>query len=485
MSTYVSNRNGSGATDEQGHYRFQTKVWNGSVLSGLGVKQNSPLARNVLVPAGDIRIPYGEYAYTGWNDADVTVSIATADTSNPRLDRIVAYIDRGMTSGGTNNPGYLKFAAVAGTPGAVPVKANDAAVNSAVGASNPWVELAVVRVEANATTIPDSKITDTRVFVTPTVPINTILANSVSDIINSGMQVAERPSAPNLSTSYQYGLVDRWAAKGAGTAVSAGTINQSSTPNCGSTGYSLKLAGVTLTGTGKVYLRYRMESRDAKRYKNKAASLSFKMYHDVGSSVPVLVTLRKATAADNFASTTAIVSTSTQSVPTATETLLKFEQLNSTDLGDVSNGLEIEIEVQCGAITTKNFEFCEMQLVQNTIANTWKGRSYESELAACQRYYLNRDGGSGTYTGHAACFVSGGQSMAIVPTPVSMRAVPTVIYNSLITRFGGVDYGWASMAAVYLCRGGINLTGNSTGTGNGNTGTLTSSDGVLRFDAEL
>lgn len=175
MSTYISNRNGGGQTDEQGHYRLQTKMMLGNVFTGLQVKQNSPLARNVLVPAGDIKIDYGEYAYTGWNDADVTVSIATADTTNPRLDRIVAYVDRSLATGGTNNPGYLKFLAVAGTPAGSPTKASDATVQAAVTAAagavaSPWCEIAVVQVDANATTIANSKITDTRVMITTAKP---------------------------------------------------------------------------------------------------------------------------------------------------------------------------------------------------------------------------------------------------------------------------------------------------------------------------
>lgn len=494
MGTFVSNRNGTGLTDEQGHYRFQTKVWLGNVLNGLGVKQNSPLARNVLVPAGDIKIDYGEYAYTAWNDADVTVSINTADTSNPRLDRIVAYIDRNLTSGGTNNPNYLKFMAIPGTPGAVPSKVSDVAAQAAVtaaagGVASPWAELAVVRVEANATTIPDSKITDTRVFVTPKVPINTILASSVSELINAGMQVAQRSpiAAPTISTAYQYGWVDRWAAKATGTAVTAGTITQSSAPNVGSTGYALRLNGVTVTGTGKVFVRYRMESRDAKRFKNKAASLSFKMWHDVGSTIPVLVTLRKPTVADNFASTTAIVSTATQNVPTGTETLLKFEQLNSTDLGDVSNGLEIEIEVQSGAITTKNFEFCEMQFVQNTIAPTWRGRTYESELAACLRYfYPVVYNSSGYYSTLGSAYIGGGQSWIGIPLSVALRATPTVVMTNAGVRFGGADYGYTFSSVTQQSAGNLVLQVNSGGTGNGNSGTgWLSPGGTLTFDAEL
>lgn len=183
MTTYVSNRN-SGETDEQGHYRFQTKVWQGNVLSGLAVVQNSPLARNVLVPAGDLKIDYSEYAYTAWNDADVVVAISTADTSNPRIDRIIAYIDRAAALGTTNNPSVLKFVAVDGTPAGSPVKASDATVNTAVGATNPWCELATVRVEANATTIPNSKITDTRTLIylrDETIPTNALRPGVVTN----------------------------------------------------------------------------------------------------------------------------------------------------------------------------------------------------------------------------------------------------------------------------------------------------------------
>ena len=196
MTRFLSNRNGGGQTDEQGHYRFQTKVWAGNVLSGLAVVQNSPLARSVLVQIGDLKIDYNDYAYTAWHDtvAGEVVSIATADTSNPRIDRIVAYIDRAATPSGTNNPGILKFMAVAGTPGAVPVKINDAGVQSAVVAGNPWCELATVRVEANATTIANAKITDTRTFIS--LLANTVNTNAMQDLAVTTAKIAN--AAVNL-----------------------------------------------------------------------------------------------------------------------------------------------------------------------------------------------------------------------------------------------------------------------------------------------
>lgn len=174
MSTYVSNRDG-GKTNEEGHYRFQVNAYSGNVLTGMTVSANSPLGMSVLVGTGELRIPYTSYAYTGWNDASSAVTIATANSSNPRIDRIVAYIDRGMTPQTTNpnNPGMLKFLAVAGTPAASPTKINDAGVTSAVqtaagGTASPWCELATVLVGTSVTQITTPNITDTRVYTLPT-----------------------------------------------------------------------------------------------------------------------------------------------------------------------------------------------------------------------------------------------------------------------------------------------------------------------------
>lgn len=169
MSLFLSNRDG-GLTDEQGHYRFQTNVWSGNVIgNGLQVTQNSPLGMSVIVGEGDARVPYAGYAYTAWNDANEVVTISTANPSNPRIDRLVMYIDRGETPQqvNPNNPGIPKFAVVAGTPAAVPTRPSNAAVNSAVGATNPWIDLADILVNAGVTQITNANITDTRTVVRP------------------------------------------------------------------------------------------------------------------------------------------------------------------------------------------------------------------------------------------------------------------------------------------------------------------------------
>lgn len=123
MTVYLTNRDGSGKTNEEGHYKF------GSILSGnvqaatsLQVTQNSPLAMSVLVKSGIFKIDTANYPYIGWIDADTPVTITTADTSNPRITTIVIYVDKAAATSPTppNNPGVAKLMAVNGTASSSP-----------------------------------------------------------------------------------------------------------------------------------------------------------------------------------------------------------------------------------------------------------------------------------------------------------------------------------------------------------------------------
>lgn len=168
MAIYLSNRDG-GKTDEQGHYKFQTAAFKGNVLeSGFTVTQNSPLGMSVIVGGGDAKIPYSDYAYTAWipDASPETVAVTTANPSNPRIDRLVLYVDRGETpsSGTANNPTLCKLMLVAGTPAGSPSRPSNGTVDTAVS-NNPYIDLADILVGAGVTQITDADITDTRVLV--------------------------------------------------------------------------------------------------------------------------------------------------------------------------------------------------------------------------------------------------------------------------------------------------------------------------------
>lgn len=171
MALATSNRDG-GRTSESGHLRAIMKGLKAQVMKGLNVTQRGAGANmSVDVQIGDAIIPRsdGTYGHPAWADAIYNVAITTADVSNPRRDIVVMYIDYGQTpsTGVSNNTnGVVKIIVVAGTPAGSPSDPSNAAIQSAVGASNPYIKLARVRVAAGASSITNSVIDDLRLMAT-------------------------------------------------------------------------------------------------------------------------------------------------------------------------------------------------------------------------------------------------------------------------------------------------------------------------------
>jgi hypothetical protein len=96
--------------------------------------------------------------YVGFNDATVTLSISTANPTNPRIDLVCMTVQDAYYTGSLNN---VILQVVAGTPAGSPV-APSLPANS--------ISLATVAVGAGATAITNANITDTRVLVTTNIP---------------------------------------------------------------------------------------------------------------------------------------------------------------------------------------------------------------------------------------------------------------------------------------------------------------------------
>lgn len=173
MATHVSYRDG-GKTGEEGFYRPFRKL-----LSRVGVMSSTDLLvtergaganKSVDIAAGDAFFSYNNYAFYGWNTAVLNSSdtvIADNTSGNPRIDAVVAYIDLTVvSSASSDNPGALKFKVVQGTPAGSPSAPNDAAIQSSVGAGNPFLRLANVAVANGFTSIVNANITDTRTVAT-------------------------------------------------------------------------------------------------------------------------------------------------------------------------------------------------------------------------------------------------------------------------------------------------------------------------------
>lgn len=242
--------------------------------------------------------------------------------------------------------------------------------------------------------------------------INTPYPGFANAIINGGCLVSHRGNK-SLSTSWQYGPVDLLAVKAEGS-VSAGTIKQvTSAFSLTATGAACFVENATLTGSGAILFRRRIEAKDAALFYNQPAYFSARTYHDSGATRDYIITVRKATALDDFSSTTSI---ETDTVQVANDTNASIA-LAIPDMGDCRNGIEIEVKIDCGAVTTKDFFMAEQQLSIGIIQQSFEIRPIALETALVHRYLR-------PVTGLVAV-ANSGSNMQVVFNHPDMRIAPT------------------------------------------------------------
>jgi hypothetical protein len=112
--------------------------------------------------------------YTVYNDASNTLTIATADPTNPRIDRVVVTVQDSYYTGVADD---VIFQVITGTPAASPV-APATPTNS--------ISLATISVGAGVGNITNANITDTRVLTTTNLPIGDITAVTAGTGLTGG-----------------------------------------------------------------------------------------------------------------------------------------------------------------------------------------------------------------------------------------------------------------------------------------------------------
>lgn len=146
--------------------------------ASLAVTANSPVGLSVLVASGwaavvgTIQPSMG--TYVAYNDATVTLTIATANPTNPRIDLVCLTVNDSYYTGSTDN---VVIQVITGTPGTSPV-APSLPANS--------ISLATVAVAAAALSVNSGNITDTRVSVTTNLPIGDITAVTAGTGLSGG-----------------------------------------------------------------------------------------------------------------------------------------------------------------------------------------------------------------------------------------------------------------------------------------------------------
>lgn len=194
--------NGSSTTDEYGTQLILNRILGGEVVEGFTVVANGTPNMTVKVNPGSGRIPTGtypaSYGYLISHDTSggesVTISAAAASA---RKDYIVAYVDKGVA--GSTSPGdvnntnnVLKFVAVAGTPGGSPNPPTTMQIQTAVGASNPYIVIAEIAVGALVSTITNGNITDKRTMATLAMSLD------ASTVIKDGTVTAGKMDIPYI-----------------------------------------------------------------------------------------------------------------------------------------------------------------------------------------------------------------------------------------------------------------------------------------------
>lgn len=134
--------------------------------ASMAVTPNSPAGMSVRVATGWAAVigttQPNMGVYTAYNDATVTLTVTTADPTNPRIDRVVMTIRDAYYTGAFNDVIYQVLAGTpAGSPTAPATPANS-------------ISLATIAVGAAVTSITAGNITDTRVEVTTNLPTGDI-----------------------------------------------------------------------------------------------------------------------------------------------------------------------------------------------------------------------------------------------------------------------------------------------------------------------
>ena len=250
----------------------------------------------------------------------------------------------------------------------------------------------------------------------------------------------------------------------------------------GSNGFAFFFASVSIGSGGKMSLLYRIEAKDVARLKGRLGSFACECFHDVGSAKNITVYIRDADVADVFSAVTAI-SNKVVSVPNVTATRVIFEAIDFSG-ANPERGIEIEIELDCGSITTKQFQISELLFVEGPEAPPFEHRPYGQEFVLSRQYY-RRDGFG--IIGQAAGTAN--VTFGIMYSP-PMRTTPTISLLDTTPTFFEVGVGSSTPSASTLTTSTKDKYGMHGNIGTGFTITnqsvlLGNQADIIESDAEL
>lgn len=180
-------------------------LWRSQGVADYGsmkVSQSGTPGMSVSIAAGHAIIAGTQTAnqgyYIAYNDAATAVSIATASSTNARIDRICVTVQDAYYGGTSNN--QVIFQAVTGTPSGSPVPPS---------APDNTITLAYVAVAANATSIVNANITDLRPiaqlgeheFTSSATAANTVVINGIASQTGKALRINNSAGTQKFAVS--------------------------------------------------------------------------------------------------------------------------------------------------------------------------------------------------------------------------------------------------------------------------------------------
>ena len=274
------------------------------------------------------------------------------------------------------------------------------------------------------------------------------LAGLRNRVINGQGWINQRGNIA-VSAGLQYGP-DRMMASisGSPTGISGNITSGSLSGTATLYGWGLNACSWT---NGAVQFAQRIESWNVRDMNSKTVTFSGKIFQDTGGTRTFNIIIQKATAVDNFTSTTTIAST-TVSIPSGVTTPFSF----TTTLGatDATNGIMLIVaDSAVNTVTSKTYYTSDWQFEVGSVATTFEQRPIGLELALCQRYTLvipqNMFFGDGTLrTGANIAYI-------FMPTPVSLRATPAFTYTTITAYSGDSTSVITSIPSIYFSGQGL------------------------------
>jgi hypothetical protein len=258
-------------------------------------------------------------------------------------------------------------------------------------------------------------------------------------IINGGFDIWQRgTSATAVSNSYT--PADRWVNTFDGSSSTTTISRQSFTPGNTISGYEpeyfLRYAQ-TSAGSGGSFRTISQRIENVRTFAGQTVTISF--WAKADSSRTVDTRIRQ-----NFGSGgSANVDTSGSSINLTTSwsrysTTVTLPSISGKTVG-TSSFLDVFLFLPLN--TTQTIDIWGVQLEPGTIATPFEQRPIGTELALCQRYYWRWVTNGNTFAYYSMCMMRSGTVFTLgtgPKHPVTMRAVPSVFFNSM---FGEVPAG--------------------------------------------